>query len=103
MCAPGDVGLIDLAAKANLGMAELLRQMEEVRKEFGRFAGPTSKAVMSTYRTMENFNQTGLSLYRVFGLYHERLQKVREVAVAMGATFTALRGEFEKNGGAILA
>lgn len=96
-------GLVDFAAQASGGMSELLQEIENVRKEFGDLKGPASSAVLETFRTMQNFSQTGLSTFRIFGTYAERLREVREVATAMGPTFGILADEFRANGGAILA
>ena len=96
-------GLIDLAANAGGGMDELRREIEEVRKEFGKLSGPTAKAILDTTATIKGFSDTGLSAWQIFGTVAERLKLVRELAVAMGASFTALRQEFIDNGGALLA
>lgn len=96
-------GLVNLAVKSAHSFIELRREIEEVRKQFGDLKGPGSSAILHTTKTLKGFSDTGLSAYRVFGRLHERLQKIREVATAMGATFSVLHKEFVDNGGAILA
>lgn len=96
-------GLINFAAKASLGMAELRRELEEVRKQFGAFSGPASSAVIHTTKTLKGFSDTGLRAWRIFGTLAERLRFFREQATALGATFSVLTNEFRENGGAIAA
>lgn len=96
-------GLVDIADKANINFTELRQAMENLRKEFGRFSGPTPKAILGLTRSMVGFRDTGLSTWRVFGTLAERLKLLQTVATEMGATFQILRGEFVDNGGALLA
>lgn len=96
-------GLIDIADKANLSFMELRQAMENLRKEFGRFTGPTSSAITGLTKNMVGFKDTGLSTWRVFGTLAERLALLQGLAVGMGATFQVLRKEFVANGGALLA
>lgn len=94
-------GLIDMAQNAG-GMDELRQAIENIRKEFGALKGPVASAVIDTGKSMKNFSQTGLSTWHVFGTIAERLNYVREVATAMGATMGLLTTEFRENGGALL-
>jgi ABC-type transporter Mla subunit MlaD len=96
-------GLIDFAAKAMTGISELAQAMEELRKQFGAFYGPTNKAIIDTSISLKGFAATGLSAWRVFGNMAERLNYIRELVTGMGTSFNLLRNEMEKNGGAILA
>ena len=95
-------GLIDMAQNMS-GMDELRQALENIRKEFGALRGPAAGTVIDVARSMKNFSQTGLHAVQVFGMLHERLDYVRELAVAMGPTFSILLGEFKDNGGALLA
>ena len=95
-------GLIDLAAKMP-GSTALAEALQNLKKEFGDFAGPSAGGVLKTTKTFKGFSDTGLSIYRVFGNLAERLQYVTKLAVAMGPVFTVLHGEFEANGGALMA
>lgn len=96
-------GLVDLAASASMGMAELMQAVEDVRKAFGDLQGPTSAAIKEVHNELSGFSDTGLSSWRVFGTLAERLNFIREVAEGMGATFGILKQEFKDNGGALLA
>ncbi len=95
--------LVDTAAAAAGGMNELLVAIEKVRKEFGDLRGPASHAILDTTKTLKGFSDTGLSAFRIFGTMAERLEHVTKIASSMGATFGAVRKEFEENGGALLA
>lgn len=96
-------GLVDMAARATHGNTELAQALEDLRKQFGAFYGPTNKAIIETTKSMKGFAATGLSTYRVFGTMAERLNYLREMATEMGAAFNLFRKEFEDNGGALLA
>ena len=95
-------GLIDMAQNVG-GMDELRQAIENIRKEFGALRGPAASTVIDVSKSMKNFSQTGLSTFQVFGMLHERLNLVRELAVAMGPAFGLLLDEFKDNGGAVLA
>lgn len=95
--------LVDLAANADTGSNELLQALENLRKEMGNLSTAGAQAVIQTSKTLQGFSDTGLSTWKVFGTLAERLEYVTKVAVAMGATFGQLKGEFIANGGAILA
>ena len=94
--------LVDTAAKAELGLTELLQAIEKVREAFGDLKGPGAGAVMTTSYTLKGFSASGLSAWRVFGNLAERIEKVNAVAQAMGPTFSVLTKEFEDHGGALL-
>lgn len=96
-------GLINLAASSNLGLSELRREIEAVRKQFGDLKGPGSAAILVATKTLQGFHDTGLRAWRVFGTLAERLAHFRELATSMGATFSVLTKEFEQNGGALAA
>jgi hypothetical protein len=96
-------GLVDMAAKSAGASTELMQALEDLRKEFGAFYGPTNKAVIDTTKSLKGFSDTGLSAWRVFGNMAQRLNYIRELATEMGGSFSKLRDEFEANGGAILA
>lgn len=96
-------GLVDLAAKSASGMNELAQELENLRKQFGAFYGPTNKAIIDTTKSLKGFSDTGLSAWKVFGNMAERLKYIRELATEMGGAFGSLRKEMEDNGGAILA
>lgn len=96
-------GLIDMAAKSAGGSNELMQALEDLRKEFGAFGGPTNKAIIDTSKSLKGFEATGLSAWRVFGNMAERLKYIGELAKDMGGSFGLLRQEMEDNGGAILA
>ncbi len=70
------------------GSLELFQAFENVRKEFGDFGADLSKNVIGTFRQMRGeLAETGLSVSKTFGLLHERLNAVRELASGMGAAF----------------
>jgi len=95
-------GLIDMAAQSAGGSNELMQALEDLRKEFGAFYGPTNKAIIDTSKSMTGFKDTGLSTWRVFGNMADRLKYIGELAKDMGGSFSKLRAEMENNGGAIL-
>lgn len=95
-------GLVDMAASASAGFAEFRQALEDVRKEFGDLKGPTSLALTGLMQDFKGFADTGLSTWRVFGNFAERLQYLKEVATSMGAAFDATREEWVENGGALL-
>jgi len=95
--------LVDIAANASGGSNELAEALENLRKELGDFAEPSSRAVLDAADSLAGFADTGLNAFRVFGTLAEKLQLVTKVAVAMGATFGMLVDEFKANGGALLA
>jgi hypothetical protein len=96
-------GLVDMAAKAATGSTELMQALEDLRKQFGAFYGPTNKAIIDTSKSLTGFKDTGLSAWRVFGNMADRLKMLNELATEMGGSFGMLRKEFEDNGGALLA
>lgn len=96
-------GLIDIANSASGGANELATAMENLRKEFGAFTGPTSKAVIDLSVNLKGFSDTGLSTWRVFGDLAKRIQDFTKLAVTMGSVFDKVRKEFVDNGGALLA
>ncbi len=96
-------GLIDIANSASGGANELATAMENLRKEFGAFTGPTSKAVIDLSVNLKGFSDTGLSTWRVFGDLAKRIQDFTKLAVTMGSVFDKVRKEFVNNGGALLA
>jgi hypothetical protein len=96
-------GLIDMAAQGAGGSNELMQALENLRKEFGAFYGPTNKAIIDTTKSMTGFKDTGLSTWRVFGNMAQRLEYIQKLANEMGRSFLLLRKEMEENGGAILA
>lgn len=95
-------GLLDMAQNAG-GMDELRQAIENIRKEFGSLKGPAASTIIDVSKSMKNFSQTGLSTFHVFGMLHERLNLIRELAVTMGPAFNLLVDEFRDNGGALLA
>lgn len=95
-------GLVDLAANANANWAEFRQALEDVRKEFGDLRGPSSLTLTELIHDMKGFSDTGLSAWRVFGNFAERLNHLREVAAALGAAFDATMHEWVANGGALL-
>lgn len=94
---------IDMAAGAGGGMSELAEAVRKMRMEFGSLAGPTNKSIIEVAKSMTNFNETGLSTFRVFGMFPARLEYLIELAKEMGPTFNKFTDEFRKNGGALLA
>lgn len=96
-------GLVDMAASSAGGMNELAQAIENLRKEFGALAGPTPKTIIDMSQSLKGFSDTGLSTWRVFGNLAKRIEDFTKLATEMGATFTALLPEFQKNGGALLA
>lgn len=95
-------GLVDLAASASANFMEFQQAVEDLRKEFGDLKGPTSLALTGMMRDFKGFKDTGLSAWRVFGDFAERLVYIREAATAMGATFDSTKQEWIDNGGALL-
>lgn len=96
-------GLID-KAEAGGGGNELAQAYENVRKQFGDFRQDAAHNVIATARHIdEQFKQTGLNTFRVFGMLANRLELVNKIATAMGATWDVLGKEFEENAGHILA
>ena len=78
---------------------ELAQQIEEVRKQFGDLSKNEANAVMKSFRSMRGeLSNTGLSVRRVLGNFAERLQFVRETAVAMGRSLNKFNKEFATNG-----
>lgn len=96
-------GLIDMAAKSAGGSNELMQALEDLRKQFGAFYGPTNKAIITTTKSMSGFQATGLSTWRVFGNMAQRLEYMNKLVTEMGASFGKLQNEFQQNGGALLA
>lgn len=94
-------GLVDMASKGPQ-MTEFAQAVEDVRKQFGAFSGPGSKAVFDTFENFKGFQATGLSVYRVFGNWAEQLQAVLKLATALGPTFDLMINEFKESGGAIM-
>lgn len=95
--------LVDMAANASAGSNELAEAIRKMRMEFGSLAGPTNKAISENAKTMKGFSETGLSTFQVFGNLAAKLEYMIEVAKSMGASFSLVNDEFQKNGGALLA
>lgn len=95
-------GLVDLAADAAANFMEFQQAIEDLRKEFGDLKGPTSLVLTGLTRDLKGFQDTGLSAWRVFGDFAERMTHLREVATGMGAAFDSTRQEWIDNGGALL-
>lgn len=90
-------GLVEMA-KAGGGGTELMQAFENVRKEFGSFKEATSRDVIKSARDMRGeLSNTGLSVYRVFGQLHERLEFFMELAKSMGAVFSVMSTNIAKN------
>ena len=68
-------------------------------RRIGAFIEPT----IQLSRSMQGFAVTGLSAWNVVGNLAQRLDFVKELATTLGAVFSKLRGEFELDGGAIIA
>lgn len=94
---------VDLAGSADGGMNELAEAVRKMRMEFGSLAGPTNKSIIEVSKSMKGFSETGLSSYRVFGMFAQRLEYMVELAKEMGPTFNMFTNEFRTNGGALLA
>lgn len=94
-------GLIDMAANFSGGMTELMQAIQDVKKEFGALRQPMASSVMTMYKELGKANETGLSSWRVYGMLHERLNKIREVATAMGAVWDVQSQNIMKHGRAI--
>ena len=91
-------GFFALANKLRHIWEENARQIEEVRKEFGDLAGATANQVVGAFNRMSGeLANTGLSVYRVFGNYAERIQYVRELFKGLGATVHLFDNEINKN------
>ncbi len=89
--------LIDAATEGG-GANELMQAFENIRKEFGSFKEDVSKNVIASAKSMRGeLANTGLSVIRVFGMAHERLDFFRELAGGMGATFHSLGIEIAQN------
>lgn len=95
--------LVDMAANASAGSNELAEAIRKMRMEFGSLSGPTNKAISENAKTMKGFSETGLSTFQVFGNLAAKLEYMIEVAKSMGAAFSLVNDEFQKNGGALLA
>lgn len=86
------------------GNVELWRQFEETRKSFGDFGKDMSKNVLDSFRSMRGeLANTGLSVWRVTGFLHEKLQLLREMAEGMGETFHQFGSEIASNAEAMVA
>ena len=94
---------IDMAAASNTGMNELAEAVRKMRIEFGSLSGPTNKSIIDVSKSMTGFSATGLSTWRVFGMFSQRLEYMIELAKEMGPTFNMFTDEFRKNGGTLLA
>ena len=91
-------GFFALANKLRHIWEENARQIEEVRKEFGDLAGATANQVVGAFNRMSGeLANTGLSVYRVFGNYAERIQYVRELFKGLGATVHLFGQELSDN------
>src|SRR3989344_2953752 len=91
-------GFFALANKLRHIWEENARQIEEVRKEFGDLAGAAANQVVGAFNRMSGeLANTGLSVYRVFGNYAERIQYVRELFKGLGATVHLFDNEINKN------
>lgn len=90
-------GLVEMA-KSGGGGTELIQAFENVRKEFGSFKEATSRDVIKSAKDMRGeLSNTGLSVYRVFGQLHERLEFFMELAKSMGAVFGVMSENIAKN------
>lgn len=80
-----------------------LRQaLEDIRKEFGDLHKASSAAIIGMARNMKGqLANTGLSIYRTFGMLAERLKTITEYAKNMGPLFAVLSGQFVDNAEAI--
>lgn len=88
--------LIDMATSMT-PHPELAIAFENVRKEFGSFKESTSRDVIASAKSMRGeLANTGLSVFRVFGMAHERLDFFRELAVGMGPVFGVLGVQIAK-------
>lgn len=96
-------GFVSLSNEVAHILVEIQTAVEGVRKEFGDLKGPVSGAVVELSRSMKGFAATGLSAWGVIGNLAQRLDFVRELATTLGPVFSKLRGEFEADGGAIIA
>lgn len=96
-------GFVGLSNEVAHVLVEIQTAIEGVRKEFGDLKGPVSGTVLELSRSMKGFSATGLSAWGVIGNLAQRLDFVRELAATLGPVFSKLRGEFEADGGAIIA
>ena len=94
---------IDMAAAAGGGSNELAEAVRKMRIEFGSLSGPTNKSIIEVSKSMSGFSATGLSTWRVFGQFSQRLEYMIDLAKEMGPTFNMFTDEFRKNGGTLLA
>jgi hypothetical protein len=96
-------GFVSLSNEVAHILVEIQTAVEGVRKQFGDLKGPVSSTVIQLSRSMQGFAITGLSAWNVVGNLAQRLDFVKELATTLGAVFSKLRGEFELDGGAIIA
>lgn len=89
--------LINFAS--GMGGDNSLRQaLEDIRKEFGDLSKASSAAIIGMARNMKGeLANTGLSIYRTFGMLAERLKTIAEYAKNLGPLFAVLAGQFVKN------
>jgi hypothetical protein len=93
-----------MAEAANISGIELAQAIENVRKQFGDLTRNEGKSVMTSFRSMRGeLANTGLSVRRVLGNLAERLDFLRETAVAMGRAFNRFTQEFAQYGEHIAA
>jgi len=91
-------GLVEMAASMNMGAAEYLRQIEEVRDKFGNFRVGQSQAIKEMQKSFAKTTETGLNAYRIYGYLHERLKMITELVEGLGATWGVFQDEFARDG-----
>lgn len=85
-------------ANATKGGFEITREFEKLREYAGDFNDDISKNVIKSFKSMRGeLANTGLSNIRVFGIMHERMQFVRELATGMGNDFHLFGNEIANN------
>ena len=86
------------------GGVELMQAFEDIRKMSGDFKTDISKNIISTVRNMRGeLANTGLSVFRVAGLMHERLTLVKNLAEEMKADFHLFGNEIARNAEVMIA
>lgn len=85
-------------ANSTKGGFDIVREFEKLREYSGDFKDDISKNVIKSFRNMRGeLANTGLSTVRVFGIMHERMQFVRELAKGMGNDFHLFGNEIANN------
>jgi hypothetical protein len=99
-------GILDgLIQKADAlgGDDSFARELEEVRKQFGSFKQSAASDVVTAFKTInDTFKTSGLGLFQVFGNMTQQLQRVRELATALGPVFNTVGEEFRTSAGFVL-